>query len=60
MALSPLYSRRKAAEEVINDPTVTKHYWRYRVHINIEEMTSDVPFVQLVKGMLVDSGRATI
>lgn len=24
------YTDRPAAEEVINDPTTTKHYWRYR------------------------------
>lgn len=29
-ALMPRYSQRAAKEEVINDPTVTKHYWRYR------------------------------
>lgn len=29
-ALMPRYSQRPAKEEVINDPTVTKHYWRYR------------------------------
>jgi hypothetical protein len=29
-ALLPRYSRRPAKEEVINDPTVSKHYWRYR------------------------------
>jgi hypothetical protein len=26
----PRYSSRPASEEVINDPTVSKHYWRYR------------------------------
>jgi hypothetical protein len=29
-ALMPRYSQRPAKEETINDPTVTKHYWRYR------------------------------
>ena len=58
MALSPVYSRRKATEEIINDPTVSKHYWRYRVHVNVEEMVADGAFTQLVKGMLNDSGRA--
>lgn len=29
-SLMPRYSQRPAKEEVINDPTVTKHYWRYR------------------------------
>lgn len=29
-ALMPRYSQRPAKEEIINDPTVTKHYWRYR------------------------------
>lgn len=30
MALSAEYCRRPALEEVINDPTVAKHYWRFR------------------------------
>lgn len=30
LALSEAYSGRPAQEETINDPTVRKHYWRYR------------------------------
>lgn len=29
-ALAPRYATRPTKEETINDPTVTKHYWRYR------------------------------
>jgi 4-alpha-glucanotransferase len=34
-ALMPRYSQRPANEEIINDPTVTKHYWRYRYGAHI-------------------------
>ncbi len=30
LALMPSYCERPAREEIINDPTKSKHYWRYR------------------------------
>lgn len=41
LALSPRYAQRPAAEETINDPTVSKHYWRYRLHVKLEELVAD-------------------
>lgn len=58
MALSGVYARRPATEEVINDPTVTKHYWRYRMHVNVEDLATDPSWVQQIKDMLVEGGRA--
>jgi len=58
MALSAQHSQRPPAEELINDPTTTKHYWRYRMHKTVEELAGDVEWVALIKGMLADSGRA--
>ncbi len=41
MGLSADYIKRPAAEETINDPTNPKHYWRYRMHVTVEELRAD-------------------
>ena len=45
MPLSKAVPERPAFEETINDPTNSKHYWRYRMHINLEELIADQHFV---------------
>ena len=58
MALSHKYTNRPAVEEVINDPTVPKHYWRFRVHAPVEELMGDA---QLTAQMQVGArGRGTV
>ena len=41
MGLSAEYIKRPAAEETINDPTNPKHYWRYRMHVTVEQLRAD-------------------
>ena len=41
MGLSPKYVTRPAAEETINDPTNNRHYWRYRMHVCLEDLLED-------------------
>jgi hypothetical protein len=36
----PRYSQRPAKEETINDPTVSKHYWRYRYRTKVGGSTA--------------------
>lgn len=43
--------------EQINDPSNSKHYWRYRLHLNIEDIISDDEFCEKVKQMVIESGR---
>jgi 4-alpha-glucanotransferase len=38
-----------AATERINDPGNPNHYWRYRMHINIEDMLAASGFNEKVK-----------
>ena len=57
MALSDTYNQRPPKEEVINDPTVPKHYWRYRMHVNVETLAADRNWLQQLKTMVADSGR---
>lgn len=60
LALSDNYNQRPAAEEVINDPTVAKHYWRYRTHCNISTLLADHPLLIDLQKLLVSSGRCTL
>lgn len=46
-----------ADAERINIPANPKHYWRYRMHLNIEDLAADKRFVQSVTEMISQSGR---
>ena len=46
-----------ADAERINIPANPKHYWRYRMHLNIEDMAADKRFVQNITEMISQSGR---
>ncbi|GIL90228.1 hypothetical protein Vretifemale_17909, partial [Volvox reticuliferus] len=59
MALSSLYAARKADEEIINDPTVSKHYWRFRIHTTLETLLLDNDWVNTIAEMLVLGERAS-
>lgn len=41
----------------INIPANPKHYWRYRMHLNIEDLAADKRFVQNITEMISQSGR---
>jgi 4-alpha-glucanotransferase len=49
--------REKPAEERINDPSNSKHYWRYRMHIELEDLLQEDTFNDHLKGMVEASGR---
>ena len=46
-----------ANAERINIPANPKHYWRYRMHLNIEDLAADKRFVQNITEMISQSGR---
>ena len=43
--------------ERINDPSNANHYWRYRMHINLEELVEAKEFNNKIKTMIAQSGR---
>lgn len=49
--------RENLYEERINIPALDKHYWRYRMHINIEELLADKNLSNKLKQMIKSSGR---
>jgi hypothetical protein len=55
LALSEEYSGRPATEETINDPTVRKHYWRYRCHVALETLRADKPFLAGLQQQLLSA-----
>lgn len=44
-------------EEVINVPANPKHYWRYRMHITMEQLLASKEFNEHVSQMITESGR---
>ncbi|MBN2892471.1 MAG: 4-alpha-glucanotransferase [Bacteroidales bacterium] len=48
-----------AKEERINNPANPKHYWRYRLHINLEDLIKEDEFNNMLKNMLEESGRVS-
>ena len=57
MALSAKLATRAAAEETINDPTNSEHYWRYRMHVTVEELAADAELKKTLKELLLNSAR---
>lgn len=43
--------------ERINNPAVFPHYWRYRMHLNVEKLTENTSFNQKISDWVKDSGR---
>lgn len=55
--MSQRYTTRPALEETINDPTNPKHYWRYRMHVNLEDIASDTSLMKSLSSLLESAGR---
>jgi 4-alpha-glucanotransferase len=53
-----LSSSRPAEEETINDPTNAEHYWKYRMHVNVEDLIDDYDLKMKLRSLLLASGRA--
>eukprot|EP00884_Botryococcus_braunii_P017590 jgi/Botrbrau1/4514/Bobra.60_2s0005.1 len=59
MGMCPEYCGRAASDEVINDPSNPRHYWRFRFHVKLEELIANKPFVANIHDMLLRSGRVS-
>lgn len=57
LATDEALSLPNADAERINIPANPKHYWRYRMHLNIEDLAADKRFVQNITEMISQSGR---
>ncbi|KAK3273264.1 4-alpha-glucanotransferase dpe2, partial [Cymbomonas tetramitiformis] len=59
MALDEGLAKRPAHEEQINDPTNPKHYWRFRLHVSLEDMLAERGWIECMQDLLLRSGRTT-
>ena len=57
LAIDELLRNRDAGSERINIPAISNHYWRYRMHINIEDLRNDKAFIERIREMLVKGSR---
>ena len=56
-SLDPSMRVEDVESERINIPANPKHYWRWRMHLTLEEMIANKAFNQKVAGMIDRSGR---
>ena len=49
--------RQNPYEERINQPSDPNHFWKYRMHINLETLIKEKTFNDELKGLINDSGR---
>lgn len=57
LGMSEALRREKPEEERINIPADPNHYWRYRMHITLEQLLKEKDFNEELKGYLKNSGR---
>ena len=60
LALSARYYTRPAMEETINDPSVKRHYWRWRMEPYIENLVEDKELLIAIQNLNLTTGRAMI
>ena len=46
-----------ASDERINVPAIPRHYWRYRMHLTIEQLLKAAEFNRRIAEMIQGSGR---
>lgn len=57
LGMSEKLRRENPQEERINNPANPKHYWKYRMHIHLEDLIKEKEFNEELKGYVVNSGR---
>jgi len=53
----PYFENRDPQKERINIPAIPEHYWRYRMHVTLEDLVKDKDFALKVKSLCHQSGR---
>lgn len=51
MSVNEELRRKNPADEVINIPAVSNHYWRYRMHIPIEQLLENQELTEQIKAL---------
>ena len=58
MGIDESIRRTDPNEERINIPANPKHYWRYRMHLSLEQLLKEEQFNQAWFQLIQSSGRA--
>ncbi|HUS03181.1 MAG TPA: 4-alpha-glucanotransferase, partial [Chitinophagaceae bacterium] len=58
LGMSEKLRRENPADERINQPADPNHYWKYRMHITLEELIKHKDFTKDLKTLITASGRA--
>ena len=57
LGMSEKLRRENPNDERINVPAIPKYYWRYRMHLTLEELLKQTEFNEELKGYINHSGR---
>lgn len=57
LGMSESLRREDPSQERINQPANPKHYWRYRMHISLEDLLKETAFNEELGGYVAASGR---
>jgi 4-alpha-glucanotransferase len=57
MGMSEPLRRENPHDERINVPSIAKHYWRYRMHITLEQLLKEKEFTHELREYVIMSGR---
>ena len=49
--------RENPKDEIINVPANPRHYWRYRMHLNVGRLIAEHDFNNTLRDMIRNSGR---
>ncbi len=58
LGMSEKLRRKNPKEERINQPADPNHFWKYRMHITLEELIKHKDFSKELKTLITQSGRA--
>lgn len=57
LGMSDTLRRENPADERINNPAIPKHYWRYRMHLTLEELIRQKDFNSELRDYVIHSQR---
>jgi 4-alpha-glucanotransferase len=57
LGMNETLRRENPQEERINIPAIPKHYWRYRMHLTLEELIKEKEFNTELEEYVKDAGR---
>ena len=57
LSINGVIRRKNPREEQINVPANSRHYWRYRMHLTVEELRSNKEFTSYLRSKIKNSGR---